>query len=138
MILHDLKHNEARIQSVLNAICGIRIDSVELDRVDVNELLELPPENLRLWLENISRRFRLVWDEIKPEDVDKANISADEFNKQYLCNWKPLVISDENRHAINKKFNETIQKRLSQAGNSPIVIIQSRLHEEDDPGFTLD
>jgi len=93
MILHDKTNKEDREQGPLSAICGIRIESVELGGNDVDELLKLSPENLRMWLVSVSHRFRRfeldpkIWHS-RPE-YPLADMTESEFKRLYECNPVP-------------------------------------------------
>ena len=47
------------------------------------------------------------------------------------------VLSDVKRATINARFNNTIRSRVNHR-DTPIIVIQQRLHEEDLSGFLLD
>lgn len=153
MILHDRK-NEDREQDPRGAVCGIKIDSIELFKGDVDKLLRLKPEQLKDWLIRLSMRYRPRPEpasaalQIKPFDwvniselakkrMKESEMNEQEFKNQFMC--EPFVqrpLTDKQANKLGKRFNDTIERRREKGG--PIVIIKSRLHEEDDPGFTFD
>ncbi len=59
------------------------------------------------------------------------------FNGMLLLDdpWTPKYYNPEILKELNKKFNETIEKRLAKEG--PTLIITSRIHERDKTGFLL-
>jgi hypothetical protein len=92
MILHDKTNKEDREQGALSAICGIRIESVELGGNDVDELLRLSPEDLRMWLVSVSHRFRRfelrpkLWSSVPMYPVE--DMTDKEFRRLHECNLR--------------------------------------------------
>jgi hypothetical protein len=48
------------------------------------------------------------------------------------------TFSDIERNKVNQRYNNTIRSRVNNPRETPIIVIQQRLHEEDMSGFLLD
>ena len=79
-------------------------------------------------------------DSKKREDVEDENpfkgfsgaIIIDDPNKP------SDTFSDIERNKVNQRYNNTIRSRVNNPRETPIIVIQQRLHEEDMSGFLLD
>lgn len=69
-----------------------------------------------------------------PDQVKNPKMNKHEFNEQFMCDFTPELkpLSEKEMNKLGIRFDETIKKRISKAGDSPIVIIQSRLHIDFD------